>query len=324
MFLRGDIVDDERVDAITVTVTEADAVFNSALAWRLTVADAEGEEFTVKIWHTHDVNRWWREDWRYVLKQARGTSQHGGDVVLHSTSDFSVHRPAGAVDLFAVGDSHIGRENRPTDGNTPYHTARQFVTAMGYAARYDVDAVVHAGDLFDDDPAPEDFALAESGFEILRQHGIPYYFVYGNHGVDAAESFYSRLERMETTHLSTGGVCLGKTVDVFGLDHGASDGSESVADSFAPPVAGRRRILVAHDEFRPPRPHGEPLENVSPPAARFDLVLSGHLHAPESAGNVQYLGSTAGISANQQAADESGWLIRVTPEMVERSRVCLQ
>ena len=221
------------------------------------MVDAKGDEFTVKVWHTHDVSRWWCEGWDYVLKQGRGTHRQDGGVVLHTTTDFAADRPPSVVDLFAVGDSHIGRESRPADGNSPYHTARQFVAAMGYAARYGVDAVIHAGDLFDDDPRLEDLAIAESGFDILREHGIPYYYVHGNHGVDTAESFYSCLEGMEATHLATAGDRLGD-VDLFGLDYGAADGIERLADSFAPSADGRHRHLAPmgflSKPSRPPRP----------------------------------------------------------------------
>jgi len=328
--LRDDIVDGDRLDEISVTIRNAEKSFNSSLAWILSVEDDAEKEFEVKIWHTHNVDVYWREGWQYILKDGRYRQQRDGNVLIHSTDDFTVRRPENAVDLLAIGDSHIGRENRPEDGNYPYHTARQFVAAMGYAERYDVNAVIHAGDLFDDNPTPEDILLAESGFEILKQNEIQFYFIYGNHGVDEAKSLYERIDDGEISHLDTEGVRLNDSLEIFGVDYSPKKDFTTTASDFETSPEVSRRLLVIHNEVDPPREEsGIPVETLSKhPEGQFDRILSGHLHDPESGTyttmEIQYLGSTAEISVNQNASDQSAWLIRVTPDKVDVNQLELR
>lgn len=318
--LRDEIVDGKRFDEILVTVCDVKQHLNSSLGWLLTVEDTAGNEFEVKIWHTHDVDTWWREGWRYILKAGRGTRHQGGQVTLHSTKDFSVQRPEDVVDLLAVGDSHIGRESRPEDTNAPYHTTRQFIATMGYTARYDVDGVIHAGDLFDDHPTTEDIQLAETGFKILAEHNIPFYFVYGNHGVTVASEFYNRIGDVEIEHLDINGTQLNNQIALFGIDNQSEADFRTTASEVGDDFGADHRILVIHNEIDPPRTeNGLKLEALDAlREAEFDFILSGHLHDHESSRHsrtkIQYLGAPADISSKSNADDQSAWLIRLSPE----------
>lgn len=329
MLLAGDIVDGERLDEILVKVLDSEEIFNSSLAWRLTVEDSAENKFEVKIWHTHDVDIWWRDGCQYVLKEGRAKHQRDGGIILHSTDDFTVYRPGDSVDILAIGDSHIGRENRPADSGAPYRTARQFVAAMGYAARYQVDAVIHTGDLFDDDPTDEDITIALSGFDILSQNDIPFYFIYGNHGIDVSRTLYDRIENLEINHLDIEGVRINDSLEILGIDNNIQEDFPGAASSFSTSSDIDRRILVVHHEIDPPReedgiPVGPLCES---PELNLDYILSGHLHDPEShtcsGTKIQYLGSTADISTKQNALDQSAWLISVTQENVDDTRVDL-
>ncbi|QSG16333.1 DNA repair exonuclease, SbcD (plasmid) [Halapricum desulfuricans] len=320
-------MDGERFDEILVTVRDVKQHLNSSLGWLLTVEDTAGNEFEVKIWHTHDVDTWWREGWRYILKSGRGTRRQGGQVTLHSTKDFAVQRPEDVVDLLALGDSHIGRETRPEDTNAPYHTSRQFIATMGYAARYDVDAVIYAGDLFDDHPTTEDIQLAESGFKILAQNNIPFYFVYGNHGVTIANEFYDRIDDVEIDHLDTNGTQLNNQIALFGIDNQPEADFRTTASEVVDISGADQQILVVHNEIDPPRTEsGLRLEALDPlREAEFDFILSGHLHDHESSlhsrTKIQYLGATADISTKSNADDQSAWLVRLSSETNRIERV---
>lgn len=324
---KPDIGDECRVDTISVTILDAKKDCSSALAWRLTVEDDAGREFAVKIWHTHDVGVWWREGWRYVLTEGRGKHRNG-DIVLHSTTDFTVEQPDHVIDFLVIGDSHIGRETRPDDFGTPHKTARQFVAAMGYAARYGVDAVLTAGDLFDDKPTQEAISVATSGFAVLAENDIPFYFIYGNHGTDVAKQCFDDGVDAQTVHLDGGGHRIGH-VGLFGIDHGPS--AELPIDSeFDTFPKADQRILLAHNEIDPPRADtGYPVETISKQSGiTFDCIFAGHLHAPESANSgqtmVRHLGSTADISAVDGADDESAWLVRSSPSELDVSRLQLK
>jgi len=323
---RRNIRDGERLSTITVTVREADPRFGSALAWRLRVADADGEEFTLKVWHTHGIETWWREGWRYVLTDGRGSRRRRDEVVLHSTSDFAVHRPPDTVDILALGDTHIGREHRPRDDNPPQHTARQFLAAMGYAMRYDVDAVVHAGDLFDEAPRESDMAIADAGFGMLHRHGVPFYHVFGNHGVETAETYYDERANGPVSHLDTAGTRIADTVALYGVDHAQPTELQAMEPGFEPISDVSHRLLVVHTELDPPRPNSNvAVEDLCRGLESLDFIVAGHLHDPESGVYegipIQFLGSTADISANQSAQGPSAWLLRFAPEGIACERI---
>ncbi|WP_058992320.1 metallophosphoesterase [Haloarcula sp. CBA1127] len=326
---KDDIADGERLERIQVRVKEAQHHSTSSLGWHLTVEDHLENEFEVKIWHTHEVDVWWREGWWYVLEQGRGARWDSGAVVLHSTADFKVSRPDNTVDLLVIGDSHIGRENRPDATGEPHRTARQFLAAVGYATRYDVAAIVHAGDLFDDAPTEEDFLIIKNAFAILAQHNIPVYFISGNHGVQLALDFYDELADAETFHLGAEGVSLDQTVELFGIDHGSPETVLSQAADISSSAAIDRQILVVHNEIDPPRQDsGIPAwKLIGASGVTFDCILAGHLHSPETAtwsGTIiQHLGSTAAISAIGNAQYDSAWLVRVTPNDADLQRLVI-
>lgn len=330
MTTREDIVDGGRLDEIEIRVLEAKNHNTSSLAWRLTVEDEAGGEFEVKIWHTHDVDFLWKEGWRYVLRQGLGKHRSDGTVILSSTSDMTVSPPEDVVDLLAMSDSHIGRENRPDDSNPPHHAVRQFVAAMGYANRYNVDAVVHAGDVFDDNPTRTDFEIAESGLRILGREDIPFHYIHGNHGCRFARELYDRVEAVDVARLGANGMRLGGTVELLGVGHASRGELGDRLSELTSSADASRRVLVFHNEIDPPRtasgfPACELFESLEPGR---DHVLSGHLHKPETAtyrgSTIQYLGSTANISAVKNAEDGSAWLIRVAPDDMDLNRIHLQ
>lgn len=62
-----------------------------------------------------------------------------------------------------------------------------------------------------------------------------------------------------------------------------------------------------------------PVKSLSaPPDVGFDYISSGYLHDPERGTEcgtkIQYLGSTVGISAKQNAMNQSAWLVRADAE----------
>ena len=327
---RGDIIDGERLDEIEIEVIEATHHNSSSVAGVLTVEDTAGLEFQVKLWHTHDVDVPWQEGWRYVLKQGLGKRRSNGTIALSSTHDFTVSAPDGVVNLLAIGDSHIGREARPKDANPPYHSVRQFVSAMGYAVQYNVDAVLHAGDCFDDDPTRMDFEMAKCGLRLLGRENIPFYYIYGNHGVPFARELYDRVEDVDVHHLGTTGVELGDTVALCGVDYASPGELRDCLSELSDPSDVARRVILFHNEIDPPRtaggvPAGVVFDSLE---SERDHVLSGHLHEPESTeysgSTIQYLGSTADISAVNSAEDQSAWVIQVAPTNVALTRIELR
>jgi predicted phosphodiesterase len=326
---RDAIEDGKIVDEIEVRVLDAHRDTSTSRSWGLTVEDQAENKFDVKIWYTHDVDVHVREGWHYVFHDGRGKRWGNNEIMLQSTSEFSVTRPEGVVELLALGDSHIGRENRPKDTGAPHRTARQFLAAMGYAARYDVDAVIHAGDFFDDNPTSTDCMIARNGFDILAQSGIPYLFIYGNHGVSTAKSEFDRLTDVELHHLGTKGVAVGETIELFGIDNGSKASVLDAASNFESSQNAGNQLLVAHNEIAPPRcENGILLSTLSEQAGMtFDCVLAGHMHNCESdtsqGTKIQHLGSTADLSTVSDAVHNSAWLVRAVSGDISLRRIAI-
>lgn len=328
MALRDDIEDGERLEQITVRVIEAEKMAGSTQSWRITVEDTAGQDFEVKIWGKHGSTTRWQEGIRYVLEQGIG-SRWGETVILHSSQDFRVRSPSDAVDFLVMSDTHIGREQRTEETIGPYHTARQFIVAAGYASRYSVDAVLHGGDFFDDNPSAIDLELARNGLDILRRSEIPFYYVHGNHGVTTAADVLTEDDRIDISHLDEAGVRISEGVDLYGADYSSATESSISAANFEMGSDSRHDILVTHqdlDRFQDGTSSTESLPRS--PEQEFDYVLSGHIHDPrgESCGvtEIQYLGSTAAISTNSSSMDQSAWLLRADDDGISISRLSLE
>jgi DNA repair exonuclease SbcCD nuclease subunit len=200
---------------------------------------------------------------------------------------------------------------------------------MGYAARCDVDGVVHAGDCFDDNPTTIDCNITEKGFDILTQRNIPFLLVYVNHGVATAKSLFDRLTGVDLSHLGTGGITVGDTIELFGMDNGSEASVLNAASDFKSAQSAGSKLFVVHNEISPPRlTSGISLSALSERAGmRFDSVLTGHMHNGESAesngAKVQHLGSTANLSTVRGAVHNSAWLVRVASVEVSLRRLVI-
>lgn len=330
MALREDIKDDQDLDLIEVEVLEADIGTGSKREYELTVADTLGESFRVIIWATHDVSIKWREGASYELSHARGdTWNDGTNRILHSTNRFTAERIGDDVSLLVMGDTHIGREVRTNDTGAPHRCARSFLTAVSYATHFDADAVIHTGDIFDDQVTTEDIVIARSSLEILEENGIPFYYIFGNH--ETARGKYLLEEDYESvaTQIDTEGVRIADKVEIVGSDYISSNRFSISAADFPQSPNVDKRILVLHQDLAPVRDNGDVnlRSLINPPAVEFNYILSGHLHDTEKHPwkgiDVHYTGSTAKISTKPNADDPAVWLLTVTTDGVEPERINL-
>jgi len=327
---RDSFTDGEIIEPTEIRVVEARGPYRGKQSWHLTVEDIFGQQFVVKVWRKHDWNTWWRSGWRYIVKGGR-VHQRGGksDVVVSSTDEFTARRPDDVVTFLAMSDSHIGRECRAEDIGLPHRTVRRLLTALGYARRYSVDAVLHGGDLLDDDQRPVDIELLRDGFDILDRNGIPFYHILGNHGEVATEEILQGQSGVDITHLDQAGVQVGDFVEVFGVDHCSKTELDISPAGFCQSGTVSKHLLLLHHDLSVREKGDVPMTAfLDPPDAAFDAVLSGHLHAPERHEwrgiPVQYLGSTAGIARAESVEDASAWLVRVTRDMVDIEQLSLR
>ena len=203
-----------------------------------------------------------------------------------------------------TGDTHLGYRQ--------YHSSvrRQdfleaFRSVVEDAVEADVDAVVHAGDLYHDRrPGLRDILGTIDVLEPLRDTDIPFLAVVGNHeGTRDAQW----LDLFETLGLAERLDASGRRVEdtvFYGLDY-VPESKRSELDYDFEPTNTENTALVSHGLFTPFAHANWDLDAVLDESnVDFDAVLLGDNHAPDTAevGDawVTYCGSTERASANER------------------------
>ncbi|MFP4591532.1 MAG: metallophosphoesterase [Halobacteriales archaeon] len=203
-----------------------------------------------------------------------------------------------------TADTHIGYRQYHRDERRLDFLAA-FERVVEDAIEADVDAVVHAGDLFHDKrPDLRDLLGVVSALRRLRRADVPFLGVVGNHERKRDSQWLDLLEDLGlATRLSTSPTVV-DGVAFYGLDYATPHQRERAAVSFDPAPDARAAVLVGHGIVEG-LPHGDwDLASLLEGAAvRFDAVLLGdhHEHVLERLDEavVTYPGSTERVSADE-------------------------
>ncbi len=215
--------------------------------------------------------------------------------------------------LLHTGDTHLGyRQYHSPVRREDFLAAFERVVADAVEA--EVDAVVHAGDLFQDrQPALTDVMGALSVLRRLADAGIPFYGVVGNHESKRDSQWLDLFERLGVaTRLGAEPVVVGD-IALYGLDFVPRSRREGLDYEFDPaPPAAAHTALVSHGLFEPFE-HGDwdtrRLLDESP--VGFDALLLGDDHTPRTKRFeafdtwLTYPGSTERASASER--DDRGY-----------------
>jgi DNA repair exonuclease SbcCD nuclease subunit len=218
-----------------------------------------------------------------------------------------------------TGDTHVGyRQYNSPDRRADFLAAFQQVLddAVAGAADGEVDAVVHAGDLFHDRrPDLQDLLGVLEGLTRLREAGVPFLAVVGNHESTRGHQWLDLFSELGlATRLGAAPTVVGD-VAFYGLDFVPRSQRDALTYEFAPPPSeATAAALVAHGQFAPlaPAVHGDAwdLETVLESATvPFDAVLLGDEHTPDTQRlsvdgrtvPATYCGSTERASAAERA-----------------------
>jgi DNA repair exonuclease SbcCD nuclease subunit len=212
-----------------------------------------------------------------------------------------------------TGDTHLGYRQYHLEARR-----QDFLDAFRRVAEdaveADVDAVVHAGDLFHDRrPDLSDVLGALSVLRTLDDAGIPFLAVVGNHEAKREAQWLDLFESLGlATRLGAEPVVVGD-VAFYGLDFVPRSQRDALEYDFVPHDA-ERAALVAHGLFEPlVSDYGsvawDAREVLEAAGVAFEAMLLGDEHAPERAeidGTwVAYAGSTERASAAER--DERGY-----------------
>ncbi len=221
-----------------------------------------------------------------------------------------------------TGDTHLGyRQYHVPERREDFLEA--FETVIDDAVAGDVDAVVHAGDLFHDRrPTLTDVLGTLEVLRTLDGAGIPFLAVVGNHEAKRDAQWLDLFERLGVaTRLDDEPTVVGD-VAFYGLDFVPRSRRDDLDYDFAPHDADRA-ALVTHGLFQP-FDYGDwdAAEVLAESSVDFDALLLGDNHTPGRAevdGTwVTYPGSTERASADER--DERGYNIVTFGDEVGISR----
>jgi DNA repair exonuclease SbcCD nuclease subunit len=203
-----------------------------------------------------------------------------------------------------TGDTHLGyRQYHSPERHTDFLVA--FEAVIEDAIADDVDAVIHAGDLFHDrQPALPDVHGAIEVLGDLRTAGIPFLAVVGNHERTRDRQWLDLLSTLNlATRLGSEPTVIDDTA-FYGLDFVPRSKRDELAYEFAPRDA-EHAALVSHGLFEPfPHADWDTEELLRESTVGFDALLLGDNHTPDRAeidGTwVTYCGSTERTDASER------------------------
>ena len=207
-----------------------------------------------------------------------------------------------------TGDTHVGYQQY----NSPARR-RDFLEAFRNVAEDavsgDVDAVIHAGDLFHDRrPGLVDLQGTVEVLRTLADADVPFLAVVGNHeGKRDAQWLDLFADLGLATRLGAEPYLLGD-VAIYGLDFVPRSRRESLSYEFEPlPETADHAVLVSHGLFEPFAHADWDTERLlAESTVDFDALLLGDNHKPDTAEVadtwVTYCGSTERASAAEREA----------------------
>ena len=350
MVTRDEVPHDKRLSgSITVTVDEVRTNPKPRRDTELTVRDEDGAELTVVIWETHKINQSWEEGATYELSGARGkrySTRSETTVEVQSTKAFSAQKinQTDATRLCVVGDTHVGYRHRPRSNKAAWSynvdNRETFTKVLRRAQNKDVDAVIHAGDIFDHETTQSDLDTVHREVTRMCEQDIAFYFVQGNHDKEDGRGLLKRLteEQSECIRLTTEETSIsggGKSLNTYGYDHTGTELPPLSPDHQFSTV-GLPNILVIHDTLFPVvdeqnvniySPEQLDLRDfLSESTVAPDLIITGHLHVGSEGTVRDYdvpvltTGPTAPISDSTEDNEPSTWLLTATDSEISLDR----
>lgn len=205
-----------------------------------------------------------------------------------------------------TGDTHIGyRQYHSSERRGDF--LRAFEQVVEDAVDENVDAVVHAGDLFHDRrPDLQDLLGVLSALRRLQDADVPFLAIVGNHEATRGGQWLDLFENLDlATRLGQEPYVVNSTA-FYGLDHVPKSRRSDLEYRFEPHDVDHA-ALVGHGLFTP-FPHGnwETETVLSEANVEFDAMLLGdnHIHDTAEVADawVTYCGSTERASADERSA----------------------
>jgi predicted phosphodiesterase len=297
----------------------------------VTLEDDAGNQVLFVDYEGAELDIDWQQGTRYRIADCpvqAGDQQHRATLAPGKRTAVTVVDEADAhATLLILGDTHVGRTQHPGNGSRIDPTTA-FQHAITVARVLEVDAVVHTGDIFQDDGVSQTEldAVEEGVFAQLAADEIPLYYVTGNHATRASQRFLRQqtAKRDLVTNLTTDSVNVRGAVQLCGVNRSRDGTFDASAYNF-PASTAERGVLVLHHTVRQLQPgHLQTpesgwevdLDDLSiGGSSGFDLVAAGHHHSakrkPVGDAEAVYTGAAEPMSTQPDADDGLVWLLTI-------------
>lgn len=341
----GDLRNNQRVPgSLTVTVYAVDENPVSPREVEIGATDANGENLKIVIWKKHAISEELSVGETYRITGGRSKrygNASGPEVRVHSNDEFEIDRlktDSDTTRVFVIGDTHVGFRHRSDTNKASWakdvDNRKTFEQSLARARDLDVDAVFHAGDVFDHNTTQEDRNLVSREIQRTDKAGIPVYFVRGNH--DNSVSNRS-LSQSPAGHIAGHAALIGQSpVQVLGLDYDAGGFSHQLPYGEIRSTDNPTIILMHDTPYPAVDQEGAPIHrNANSPldlsgfldsAEWVDLVVSGHMHVGKRGSIEGYdvplliTGPTGPISSFEEDSKPSTWLLTISDGEIEVER----
>jgi len=214
------------------------------------------------------------------------------------------------AEIIHTADTHIGyrqyhKEERKQDFNDA------FASVIDDAIEMDIDAIVHAGDLFHRSrPSITDLSFVVSQLQRLKETNIDFLMVVGNHDRTREQKWPSFFEHLglgiylsEAGNADSGGYTIGDVT--FHAQDYVGEGKRDRLNYHFEEGDGEYAVLVSHGLFTPfDHATWDMNEIISKSPISFDALLVGDDHTPKNSEisgiPIAYSGSTERTAADQR------------------------
>lgn len=197
----------------------------------------------------------WQQNRTYRISQCDVKSGRGEyDLQLEPTNDTiiePVESGSHVAKLFVFGDTHVGyRHRRRSDKNkwsSKVDCRKIFSKCIERARTQSVDAVIHAGDVFDHGNTIDDRNFVKNSINELVESGIPFCYIHGNHDDEDGKD---ALAASKGIHLSQTPEGIGEhSLNLIGVDHSGYEFPTSPSTTST--LSSYTNILVTHEKLYP-------------------------------------------------------------------------
>jgi predicted phosphodiesterase len=304
---------------ITVTVTNIETATAKSRHAVVEVVDSAGNELRIVDCEGENISVDWRCNRQYRISQC-GVNEGGGnfEVELAPNMKTDIERVDPVEDttqLLVIGDTHVGRRTHPDNGEK-IDPLGALSTAVKHGIEQDVTAVIHVGDLFHESATPvQEYFVDQRVFKPLRDAGIPFYYVSGNHESGSENEPLKEAVDNPAINLDLQGTTVGDDVCLYGIDHYKMGNIPWNDLQFPNQMDESVSILVLHQTLRQLSGAGPKSVNLNQIRRRvpkpFDFVVSGHHHGAIrktwNGTTVLYTGAVEKMNTNSDPVDRVAW-----------------